>query len=96
MGDKDTSGLALNICDEVGCDPQLCLRVYHCSRVQFRGRTLLDQGRVNCHSRGNCNAGLEMWAVLSTVGVAPVANGSTSFGVLQCCLLVFPVSLAKR
>ena len=31
-----------------------------------------------------------MWAVLSTVGVARVANGSTSFGVLQCCLLVFP------
>ena len=31
-----------------------------------------------------------MWAVLSTVGVARVANGSSSFGVLQCCLLVFP------
>lgn len=30
------------------CDPQLCLRVYHCSLVPFRGRTILDQGQVNC------------------------------------------------
>ena len=74
VGDKDIPGLAQDIVMKLTAILKFVFW-RHCSRVQYSG---LDQGQANCNSRGICDAGLEMWAVLSTIGVARVENCSSS------------------
>ena len=74
VGDEKHVGPCAGHCDEIHCDPQVCLRAPLFSRrIQWVGSRSSE-----CNSRGICDAGLEMWAVLSTVEVARVANGSSS------------------